>query len=326
MIAIGLLFIVGVLLSAFFSGAETGFYRATRVRILLDGLGGDMVSRGLLWLTNNPALFVATTLIGNNLANYATSLAIVLAIGHLFPGNVDLLSLVAPIVFAPILFVYGELLPKNLCYYAPNLLLRRGGPFFLFCTVLFAPLSAILWALSRLLQWLLGESPTQIQTRLAREELAGVLEAGHEAGILSPAQRHLAQGIFAIANTPVLRFSVPAARMVCVSENATRQDVLRLAHRHQLPTIPVERHQGIHRKLIGYLRIVDLHLDSSDEPATDIATKVRPLLEIDQDETYIATLIRLQTEQQALARVVDSKKKTVGLVSIARLREELLKT
>ncbi len=31
-----LMFVVGVLLSAFFSGSETGFYRVTRVRLVLN--------------------------------------------------------------------------------------------------------------------------------------------------------------------------------------------------------------------------------------------------------------------------------------------------
>ena len=33
--------LVGLLLSALFSGAETGFYRATRLRLVLDAMGGD---------------------------------------------------------------------------------------------------------------------------------------------------------------------------------------------------------------------------------------------------------------------------------------------
>ena len=47
-----IMFVLGIFLSAFFSGAETGFYRVTRVRLLLDGLGGDPIARTLLWLTN----------------------------------------------------------------------------------------------------------------------------------------------------------------------------------------------------------------------------------------------------------------------------------
>ncbi len=76
-IAFGLL-LIGVFLSAFFSGSETGFYRASRVRIVIAGLDGDRVSQYLIKLINNPTLFVATSLIGNNVANYLTSLAIVL--------------------------------------------------------------------------------------------------------------------------------------------------------------------------------------------------------------------------------------------------------
>ncbi len=90
-----LLFALGVFLSALFSGTETGFYRVTRMRLLLDGMDGDRTSTFLLRLTNHPALFVATTLIGNNVANYMTSLAIVLATQHLFRQS-QLAELLAP--------------------------------------------------------------------------------------------------------------------------------------------------------------------------------------------------------------------------------------
>ena len=73
MIPFGLtLLAVGVFLSAFFSGSETGFYRASRFRVVLSALDGDRIAKRLLWLVNNPSLFVATTLIGNNVANYLT--------------------------------------------------------------------------------------------------------------------------------------------------------------------------------------------------------------------------------------------------------------
>ena len=90
-------------LSAFFSGSETGFYRASRVRLVMDGLEGSWLARALLGLLNNPTLFVATTLIGNNFANYLTSLAIVLAAQSLYSNSV-LVEMFAPILFSPIVF------------------------------------------------------------------------------------------------------------------------------------------------------------------------------------------------------------------------------
>ena len=73
----------------------------------------------LVWLTNNPSLFVATTLVGNNLANYMVSLAIVMGTQALVsqasvsaPGHAP--ELIAPLLLAPFLFLYGELLPKSI--------------------------------------------------------------------------------------------------------------------------------------------------------------------------------------------------------------------
>jgi len=128
--------VVGLFLSAFFAGSEIGFYRATRLRLVLDALGGDPIARGLAWLTNLPVLFVATILVGNNAANYVTSLAIVIGVQALLPDGGHVAELIAPLMLAPFLFVYGELLPKSLFLQAPNRLWRRVGPLLLVFVVL----------------------------------------------------------------------------------------------------------------------------------------------------------------------------------------------
>ena len=309
--------IAGVLLSACFSGSETGFYRVTRVRLVIRALGGDRISRGLLWLTNNPALFVATTLIGNNVANYITSLAIVLAVQAFF-GDSALAELAAPVLLAPVLFVYGELLPKNLFYYAPNTLLHRCGPLFMLFAVLFLPVAVLLWLLGRALQSLVGEAPERVRLRLARSELAQVLEEGHQAGVLRPSQRRLAHGLFAAANVPVVQHSTPPGRMATLQRGAKKADALRLARRHRLAAIPIEEGAGQKRSLIGYIRVIDLHCDTSDT-----VQQVREMIDIPADMTHIAALIRLESSGETLARVVNSDGDTVGLLDVRKLNEPL---
>lgn len=318
-LAILLMLLIGIFLSAFFSGTETGFYRVTRVRLVLDGLGGDFISRILLWLTNNSSLFVASTLIGNNFANCLTSLAIVLGTEKLFPGESILAGIIAPILFAPVIFIYGELLPKSLFFHAPNLLLRRSGPLFLFFCVLFLPLSALLWAMGRFLQWLVGEAPEQTQLTLARNELARVLDEGHAAGILSPSQRHFAQGLFSVANQPVLRFCSPVSRVPVVRLGSSKADALRLARRQRISVIPVEQVTNRHRQLVGYVRVIDLHLQKSD-----LIDQVHPLMEISHNDTHLAALIHMQSQKEVIARVVNDQKATVGLVFSRQLTETFL--
>ena len=307
----------GLFLSALFSGSETGFYRVSRVRLVLDALGGDLIARGLLWVSNRPALFVATTLVGNNLANYLTSLAIVMAADVLTGGRGLAAELIAPIVLAPVLFVYGELLPKNLFLRAPNRLLHQGGPVFLFCTVLFLPVTMLLGAVNSLLARFIGRSPQQVRLTLVRRELQRVLEEGHEAGILRPAQRGLARGIFAVAKQPVRQYATPLEGLARARSDMTRDEVLRLAQRHRIAAVPVEDAQNP-GSLIGYVQVIELGLES----AKGIGT-MRPLMKIPDTQAHLAALIQMQTAKESLALVVDAEENVVGLLTAGRLREPL---
>ncbi len=312
-----LLAAVGLFLSAFFSGSETGFYRIPLVRLRLDALGGDPIARGLLWLTNRPSIFVATTLTGNNVANYLTSLAIVMAVQETI-GPSYTAELLAPILLAPFLFVYGELLPKYLFLNAPRRLLRRGSPLFLVCVVLFAPISLLLGALDKVLQKLVDQSPEQVQLALVRRELQQVLEEGHDVGILRPHQFRLARGIFAVAKQPVARFVEPLAHVPRARSDAPRAEILQLARRYRIANVAVEdaTRPGL---LTGYVRVIDLCLETSSD-----ATPVRPLLEIAAADMHLTALTKLEDAEEPLARVLDAAGKTIGLVTAKALRESLL--
>jgi CBS domain containing-hemolysin-like protein len=306
-----LLFFTGVLLSAFFSGSETGFYRVTRVRLALDGLTGDPVSRALLWVVNNPALFVATTLIGNNLANYLVSFAIVWGTQLLMGGHHPVAEIAAPIVVAPLVFVYGELLPKNLFYLAPNRLLRGGGPLFLLFGVLFAPISATLWLLGRVLQRFVGEAPESVRMQLARQELRELLDEGHQMGILQPEQRQMAQAVFDCGSESVARYCVPASRMSGVKRTDSPAQLMRLARRQRVSELLVYE-DG--RRLAGYVRVIDVYLQEDRWPGA-----IQPLPRIRQSESHMAAVMMLQKSRHALAEVVNREGLSVGIVTQRRL-------
>ena len=313
-----ILLVLGVGLSAFFSGSETGFYRAGRVRIVMDALDGDRLSKFLLYLTNQPALFVATALIGNNLANYITSLGVVLLTRCLFPSDAAAAELIAPIMMSPLLYVYGESLPKNLFYLAPNRLLKLAAPLLLVFSLLFAPIALVLWALAQLLEKLLGESPDKIRLGLARKELQKVLVEGEEAGIIHPTQRLLAQNFFVVAAKPIREVFTPVAKVRSIPQTATAKELKRYATRHDLADVPVcgKRKSDI----LGYYRVVDM-LVHPDQPVPEL----RPMREFRQDEQFGEVLFQMQASRETLAKVVDNQGRTIGTLSIDQLTDPLLK-
>jgi len=119
------LFAIGLRLSALFSGSETGFYRVSFLRLNIDANEGDPIAKRLCWFAQNPSYFVATTLIGNNLANDLTTIAISMGVAEVFQQSGGSVEIVMTILFTPVIFIFGELVPKNLYYRAPSLLLKR---------------------------------------------------------------------------------------------------------------------------------------------------------------------------------------------------------
>jgi CBS domain containing-hemolysin-like protein len=305
-------------LSAFFSGSETGFYRVTRVRLVIDAMEGDWLSWSLLQLTNHPALFVATTLIGNNLANYLTSLAVVLITKGLAQSDAALTELIATIAFSPLVFVYGELLPKYLFFNSPNFLLRRSAPLFVMFTVLFAPISALLWLLGLALQTLAGETPLRVKPELARKELKDMLRESQEVGVLQPSQRRLAQDVFDIGGRPVSQFCRPASRVVSVPIG-TEKNAVQAATSKRSDTVLVV-HEPDSKKWIGYHRVVDLHL-ARDETID----RGQALIELNKDDSLVHAMIQLQSQKEELAQVIDQQNRPVGLLYASDVNDLLMR-
>ena len=314
MITAFVLFLIGLGLSAFFSGSEIGYYRATRIRLTMDASEGLWINRGLMWLANNPVMFVATTLVGNNMANYLVSYAVIAATREVMQSEVFLVELFMPIAFSPIVFIYGELLPKKLFFQAPNRLLRTGAPFFLFCCLLFSPIAGILWLLGRFLTLFVGRAPEKLHASLARKELQRLFDEGEYEGVLRPAQRELAQTIFTFTNQSLEKLCEPISRATAVHLGTPKQEVYRLAHRKKEPNILISEEKG--HKILGYARVVDLYL----EPGSDV-NKVQPLLEFPKSTSPLTALMKMQSEKESIAKVVDDQQKPIGLISARALSD-----
>ena len=307
-----LLFLIGLLLSAFFSGSETGLYRVSRTRLVLDGLGGSIAGRGLVWLLNHPAIFVATTLVGNNLANYLTSFAIVMFVVQAFDGGASV-ELGLTVMMTPFVFVFGELLPKHLFYQAPYRLLRATRWFLLMATVLFSPVSSLLAVLGNALQALTGETPFRLRLTMAKGDLDQVLRDGHEAGILATGQRRLAQNVFEIGNQPAVQFGVRPDRLAVVNSPVDLSQARNQARRCNHPIILVRR-RG---RIIGFYRFADL-IGKKEAPAP------LPIVRGSLQDRHLGVLLRLYDANSDVAVLYDASGNLTSVVTRRQLLQPLM--
>ena len=331
MILAGILFLIGLAASAFFSGTETGMYRVSRTRLVLSALGGSRVARGLVWFLNHPTYFVATALVGNNLANYAASSAIVIGVGAMtgsMTGGADAasasaggsLELIATIILTPVVFVLGELVPKHLFYRAPYALVSLLGPVLFLAGVVLSPLAAMFSLLGQLLQRATGQTPFRLRLMMNRGQLDRVLRDGTEAGILAASQRELATRLFEIGDKTAISFAVPAGRLATVDTHKNHprrfdRKVAKHRARRQNHSIVLIRNRG---RIVGYSHYGDLS-NQADELV------IHPVLHAKVDDRHLRLLLRMYDTGREVAVLEDDRGRPKGVVTRRQLTSPIVK-
>lgn len=308
-----ILFLTGLFLSAFFSGTETGLYRVSRTRLVLDALAGSKSSRALVWLLNQPAIFVATALVGNNVANYLTSYAIV-ALSGLFLGAGSPAELMGPVLMTPVVFVFGELLPKYLFFHAPYRLVKSTRLLLLGFAIMLAPVSILLGGLGFVLRYLTGKTPFPVRLTMAKRELEKVLQDGHEAGILAAGQREFARRLLEVGNRRAISFGVSISRIAQVQLPIDVTQAKNEARKHNHSIILVSDND----KIVGYLRYVDL------------LSAVRPIRwqavsDAKVEDRHLSVLLRLYDVGSEVALLKGESGSLKGIVTRRQLIEPLMK-
>ena len=123
--------------SALFAGSETGYYALNPLKLKL--LAGDRKLAAVCARVIRPAgAFLIMLLVGNNLAN---NLAVAAAVGLLASWGMANPELWSTLLLTPIVFLFGEVGPKQFVLGDPQRSLLHATPFLGICRILLLPVT-----------------------------------------------------------------------------------------------------------------------------------------------------------------------------------------
>lgn len=311
-LAVLFLFVAGVWMSAFFSGSETAYYRLSVLRVNVEAQTGSKPAKRMLWFIRHPGEFVATVLIGNNLANYVTTLAIGLGLALVTTSASDALEILITLAAAPLIFLFGELVPKHVNYLAPMRSMTRRISLFRIVYWIVRPFSIPLVWLTHSLERVFGQGDKSTTAVLGRPQVRELLNQGRIQGVFTDRQAELANRLLRLGTRSIREHVQPMSYAFGLSESASRDEAIAHAHTFGLNSIPLHKPDAP-SQWTGSVRTAELVL-STRSPAQ----LAKPLAKLDATTSRLEAIQAIRASGGGFGIVVDGDT-TLGFLSLQAL-------
>ena len=314
-----------LLLSAFFAGTETGIYRISRFQIRIGSEKGRPSYKMLLRILQDGQGLILSLLLGNNLVNYLLTGLLTFMFLRLSSGE-RLAGIYATAVLTPVLFVFGEMIPKTLFYYKANTLVPAMAWLNWFFYRLFT-LTGSVWLLkscSRILSLLfrLKIDTTKVVDASKRHQVHQIIHETREEGLLSSTQKKMMSRLIEIPHIPVSEAMVKLRDAEMVPVDTNREELLDHLKKSQFTRQLV--YQANRSQILGCIHVYQTL--GKGEPLTDLTNEITTLLEIDRNVSIIDAINLLLDQHERMALVIAStqkEKRPVGIITITDLIEEI---
>lgn len=303
-----------IIISAFFSSSEMAFVSLNRAVVRDKARKGDKKAIVLEGLLKDPDRVINAIVIGNNLVNvFASVLAGTLAawvFGNLGIG-------VATAVMFLLVIVFCEAAPKAFGIHNERLALRVARSLS-FITRLFHPLVVLLNHVSDGLISLVGGNDKK-STKVTEYEIMAMMRLGEEEGTIERDEREMVKEVFEFDETRAHEIYTPRDKVVFIHEDATVEQLIQKAIKTGFSRFPAYRKNL--DDVVGMVHVKDsLLIEDTSLPVKSI---MRRILKIGSTMKADDVLREMKRNKTHLALLQDSKRRTLGLISMEDLIEEI---
>ncbi len=304
--------IVLLLLSAYFSSAETALFSISRVKARHIAKEKGLTNALIKKMKDDPHRLLSTILIGNNIVNVgAAALATAITIRLATSNAVG----IATGIMTCLILIFGEIIPKSVAT-RNNLLIARLVIIPLYwLSILFAPIIFMLNFIPRLTH------KVQRKSRVTEEELMTFVEVVEEEGGIEEEEKELIHNIFEFDDTSASEIMTPRADMFVI--NADEEFQLEEIVKSGFTRFPVI--EGDIDHVIGILNIKDILMHQATcQDTVNVRAVMRECYFVPENKKLDNLLQQFKKRKQHMAIVVDEHGGVSGLITLEDALEEIV--
>lgn len=323
-----------LLLNAFFVGAEFAAMAARRSQLEPLANAGSRRAQSCLEALERMGSVLACAQLGITVCSVLLGAISEAALHHFFVpvllrfGVPDaaaegLALLLALLVVAYLHVVVGEMIPKNLAIAGPERAALLLVPPLLVLTRLLRPVIRVMEVLAKALVRLFRVEPRdELTSEFTVEEVQHIVDESHREGLVQQDQYGLIGAALEFSDKDAADVAVPLESLVTVPVTATPDEIERLIAKRGFSRYPTLDGSG---EITGYLHLKDiLYADEQQRREPVPQKRVRRLATVKPDDEVERVLATMQRTGAHLARVVDDPGRTVGVVFLEDVLEELV--
>jgi putative hemolysin len=311
-----LLFVLCVILSAFFSSSEVALISITRAKARTLVNEGKPGSKAVAALKESPEHLLITILIGNNIVNVAaatlaTSIAIK-AFGDIGVG-------IATFFVVIVLLVFGEIGPKIYAARASDSFALGVAPVVLFLSRIFSPL---IWLVEKVSPTF-GIGKEAGEASVTEEEIKEWIDVGKEDGTIEQGEQEMLYSVLEFADTTAREIMTPRVDVTLMEDTVTFEEAIRIFNETGFSRIPVY-HDHIDN-ITGILNVKDVFsaMVSHRRDSTIKEVMYDPMF-VPETKKIDDLLKELQVHRVQMAIVIDEYSSFVGIATVEDILEEIV--
>ena len=308
------------LLSFFFSASEAAIISLSKIRLRHMVAQGIKRAKSIQHLVTKLDKFIAAILIGNNFVNIAMSVIITAAFVQIYGYHWGVI--ISTVVSGIFILIFCEITPKILSTKHNERVALFAAPFMEIFIRIFQPIIRLFIGISNFILKMLRIETTKRSPLITEEELRLMIEIGKEEGVLSDEERKMLHRIFEFGDTKVSEVMVPKEKIIGVNINSTPEELLNIFVEEGHARLPV--YENSVDNIIGIIYARDLLYVLRDKSLFLLQDLVHKPYYVPGTLRVNEILKRFQIDKVQIAIVVDEHKRTIGLVTLEDLIEEIV--